>query len=1078
MSGKTFRFKQVKKLVGSNRSNLFSGKLSESMSKFCNYDSIATVRFAPCKEDIRPYLKFNVCNFDIYGLLDSGASISILGNESHADFIKFGFEMHQMEPTSCNVANGVVVQSIGYIFVPVTFKNVTHVIKFYVIPSIVSDVILGVDFWHAFRLAPEIFDNIAYIKTPDKYFNVCNTIGSEQVHTIQSYDYLTPTQKELANAVVDNFKNISSEEKGLGRTSLIEHVIDTGDARPIKTKQYPLSPEKRAILSSELDRMLALDVVTPCESPWNNPALLVKKSNGDWRFCLDCRKLNAVTKGDSYSIPYIPQILDSLKEAKYLTSIDLSSSFWQIPLNKSSQEKTAFTVPGRGLFMFKVMPFGLCGAPARQQRLMDQLIDHNLTSDIENGLAFCYIDDIVICSSDFQTHLVLLNRVLEKLKMANLTVNFEKSKFFRQSLKYLGYVVDEFGLRTDPDKVAAILNFPTPTTSREVKIFLGTCSWYRRFIRNFSTIAAPLNRLTSKGKTAPAFQWSDEAENAFNALKNALVSAPILAVPDFDKPFAVHCDASSYGIGGMLSQTIDGHEHPIAYVSRSLNKCERNYSATEREALAVLFSVEKYQAYLGSRRFKVITDHASLKWFMNLENPSGRLARWGCRLSQFNFDIEHRKGTDNVVPDALSRLMKVDAVKVVSAVNDANDVNDEWYDKTLNGCRSHPANYPNFCIKDGKLLRFSKGKYSLLREFDWKEVVRKGDRKRILEENHCEPTAAHLGVFKTHRRLSLTYFWPGMYKDVVEFVKACDVCSAYKHSQQKTPGLMGRPKVCHKPWQVVSVDLVGPLPRSKSGYTFLFVVTCCFSKFTVLMPLRRATSALVAKNFENHVILAHGAPETVIADNGVQFTGSDFRKLLLRYKVPNFHLAPRYSPQVNLVERYNKTVMTAVSSYVNENHRSWDEQLPKIQFAINSAVNESTSFTPFFLVHAREPVINGSFYKDTDQPYEVAIPREEYAGDFGCLKGIFEKVRSHLLKAHEQNSRHYNLRRRPAKHAVGDIVWKRTYVQSDAQKFKMAKLAPKYEKCRVKAVLSPLVYELERMDGHPIGSWHIKDLKS
>jgi transposase InsO family protein len=418
--------------------------------------------------------------------------------------------------------------------------------------------------------------------------------------------------------------------------------------------------------------------------------------------------------------------------------------------------------------------------------------------------------------------------------------------------------------------------------------------------------------------------------------------------------------------------------------------------------------------------------------------------------------------------------MPVDAI----ALRNDEPEPDEWYEKITNGCRTFPANYPNFCFKEGKLFRHCKNKYNLLREFDWKEVVRKSDRNRVMQENHCKSTAAHLGIFKTHRRLSLTYFWPGMYKDVVEFVKACDVCAAYKHSQKPTAGLMGQPKVCHRPWQVVSIDLVGPLPRSRSGFTFLFVVTCCFSKYTLLFPLRRATSAWVAKHFENHVILEHGVPETVIADNGVQFTGSEFKQLLKRYNVPNIFYSPRYTPQVNLVERYNKVVMTAVASYVKDNHRSWDEELQKIRFAINSAVNESTGFSPFFLVHAREPVINGSFYKDTDQSYSEVIPREEYAGEFGCLQEIFQKVRVHLLQAHATNAKYYNLRRRSVKYSVGDIVWKRTFVQSDASKFKMSKLAPKYEKCRVKAVLSPLVYQLERMDGHPIGSWHVKDIKN
>lgn len=1051
---------------------------SHSVAKFNKTTCIPdTILYSINEKDVRPHLQTLVDNLEITGLLDSGACASILGNQAHKVFLKMGYKLHVDNDTTFSVANGDKLHCMGYMFIPITYNSMTHIIKFFVIPSIVVDVIFGCDFWKTFQLAPGIFDNLELSKAPSSFYSL-NVVDNEPVHTIKSFESLSDQQKELANSVVNKFLDISSQRIGLGRTNLIEHIIDTGDALPIKIKQYPLSPEKKDALCKELDRMLELDVVTPSESPWNNPAILVKKSNGDWRFCLDCRKLNSVTKGDSYSIPYIPQILDSLKEAKFLSSIDLSSSFWQIPLSEDSQEKTSFTVPGRGLFKFKVMPFGLCGAPARQQRLMDRLFNQNFCSDITNGRVFCYIDDIVICSSDFETHLILLNRVLDKLKMAKLSINFEKCSFFRKSLRYLGYMVDEFGLRTDPEKVAAVMNFPTPKSAQEVKIFLGTCSWYRRFIRNFSTIAAPLNRLTSKGKNAPKFEWSEQAEVAFNTLKNALVTAPVLAVPNFDKPFKVHCDASAYGVGGMLTQEVDGHEHPIAYVSRSLNKNERNYSATEREALAVIFAVEKFQAYFGSRTVTIITDHASLKWFLNLENPSGRLARWGCRLSQFNFVIEHRKGSDNVVPDSLSRLIKVDVINDQRSSSGKQSIVDDWYDKIFNGCKSNPANFPNFCILNNKLFRFSKCKYQLLSEFDWKEVVHKSDINRILKENHADPTAGHFGVFKTHRRLSLRYFWRGMYKDVVDYVKNCDVCAAYKHTTTATPGLLGKPKVCSRPFQVISADLVGPLPRSRSGFTFLFVVTCCFSKYTMLFPLRRATGAAVVKALENFVFLNHSVPETVIVDNGSQFTGSEFRSLIKRYNIPNLHYTPLYTPQVNLVERYNKTIMTAVAAFVKDNHRSWDENLYKVQFAINSAVNESTGFSPFFLVHGREPVLNGSFYKDTDKDYEVGMPREEYAGNFGILQDIFRQVRENLFQAHAENATHYNLRRRPAKYAVGDIVWKRTYSQSDAEKFFTTKLAPKYEKCRVVKVLSPLVYELVRVaDNHPIGTWHIKDFK-
>lgn len=1022
--------------------------------------------FQPHNNDIRPYLNVKILDLTLCGLLDSGAAVSIIGNGAHQKLLNLGYSLETSKDFLVTVANGSECNTIGFMTLPITFNGITKVIKFFVIPSIVSNIIFGVDFWKEFNLMPEIFKNVSYIQAPSSFlFN--NAYIDNQVHVIEAYENLTSHQQNLAETMICKFKDISFEKAGLGRTHLMEHVIDTADSPPIKSRPYPMSPEKLKELHSELEKMLKLDVVTKSEGPWNNPVLMVPKSDGTWRFCLDCRKLNAVTKGDAYAIPYIPQILDSLKQAKYISSVDFKSSFWQIGLHKDSQEKTSFTVPGRGLFKFKVMPFGLCGAPARQQRLMDSLFGYPFCSDITNGIVFVYVDDVIIVSEDFETHLALLQRLQEKIKSANLTINFEKSKFFRKSLKYLGYVVDECGLRTDPDKVRAILDFPVPNTAKEVKMFLGTCSWYRRFIRNFSTIASPLNALTS---TKVKFSWNSQADEAFNNLKNSLVSAPVLACPDFSKPFAVHCDASSYGIGGMLTQNIDGEDHPIAYVSRSLNKNERNYSATEREALAVVYAIEKFEPYLGTRPFTVVTDHASLRWFMRLENPTGRLARWGCRLSQFDFIIEHRKGKDNVVPDALSRLLRVEVINTPS--------NDEWYEKIFKGCQVHPANFPNYRVENGVLLRLSKEKYSLNKEFDWKVVVPKLQRNQIIFDHHEPPTSGHLGVFKTHRKLSLRYFWPGMYRDVVSFIKNCNVCSAYKHKTTLTPGLMGQPKQCYRPFQAISVDLVGPLPRSRSGYMHLLVVTCCFSKYTMLFPLRRATSANVAKNLENYILMGHGIPETVITDNGVQFTGSDFCQLMDRYNIPRVHYGPRYTPQVNMVERYNKTIMTAVAAYVKDDHRCWDLNLFKIQFALNSSVNDTTGFTPFFLVHGREPILNGSFYKNTNNcDYEVAMPREEYAGELGVLKDIFDKVRANIVKAHEVNSKYYNRRRRQAALTVGQEVWRKTFVLSDAAKYKASKLAPKYEKCVVSKVLSPLVYELVDLKGKPLGSWHIQHMK-
>ena len=335
-----------------------------------------------------------------------------------------------------------------------------------------------------------------------------------------------------------------------------------------------------------------------------------------------------------------------------------------------------------------------------------------------------------------------------------------------------------------------------------------------------------------------------------------------------------------------------------------------------------------------------------------------------------------------------------------------------------------------------------------------------------------------MGVFKTYRRLALTYYWPGMHKDTVDYVASCDVCRAYKHPNHSALGTMGRPKQSAKPFQTISIDLVGPLPVSRKLNTYLFVVTCCFSKYCLLFPIRKANTAPIAKHLEDGVFLVHGIPQTIILDNGVQFASKELNSLFERYNVPNIHFTPKYTPQINTVERYNRTIMTAVSAFVETDHRTWDVNLPKIQFAINNSVNESTGFTPAFLVHGRELVSCGTHYIENDAPNELLfLPRDRYAENLGFLATAFNTVQANLWKCHVKNSIQYDKRRRSAEFNVGDIVWKRCYFQSDKTAHFAKKLAPKYQKCRVAEKRSRLVYVLEDMAGRDLGVWHIKDLK-
>lgn len=1005
--------------------------------------------------------------FTVSGLLDSGAAVTILGDGAHSVLKTHGLSLIEEDSLTVTAAGGQTLQSIGYINLPISFENQFHILKAFVIPGIKPNLVLGIDFWRKFQLCPKYINSI--VTDSNKLHCEFSLNASHQTY-VQGYGSLDESQKQLADNVIKQFEDISAERKGLGITSLITHHIDTGDSKPIRQRYYRLSPEKQRILVEQVDEMLSLDVVEPCESAWSSPVLLVTKKNGQPRFCLDSRKLNSVTKRDAYNLPYISEILDNLRDARYLSSIDLSKAFWQIPIAPEDRDKTAFYVPGRGSLHFKRTAFGLTNAPATQQRLVDLLFTE---FDLK---VFAYLDDIIIVSKDFNSHVTLLIGVLDKLKQANLTINLEKCNFFSSQLKYLGYVVDSSGLRTDPAKVEAILNYPTPTCRKDLKRFLGTATWYRRFVPNFSNIAGPLNKLTSCKKGTPSFKWTHEAESAFQELKECLISAPVLSCPDYSKSFEVHTDASNFGIGAMLTQSIDGKEHPIAYMSKSLSAAEKNYSITERETLAVVVALEYWRCYIeNGQKFTVYTDHSALKWFLSISNPTGRLARWGVRLSAFNFDLKHRRGVDNVIPDALSRAVPVSSI---STSNSYLDTKDSWYKDIYNGSLNDPSKFPNFLIKNKTLYRLSKNKHELTSEFSWKEVIPTEFRENVIKQNHSEPTAGHMGIFKTYRRLALRYFWPGMYQDIVKFISTCDKCLAYKSQNHQMLGEMGRPKQCSRPFQMISIDLMGPLPTSKQRNSYILVVTCCFSKFCLIFPIKRATSEIITKILEESVFLVHGIPQTVLMDNGTQFTGKVADALFKKYAIPNVHYTPRYTPQVNLVERYNRTIITCISTYVDDDHRSWDLFIPKVQFAVNNSVNEATGYTPSFLVFGRELVTCGTHFTDNDLGSEILfLPRDPYAENFGCLSNIFDTVQSKLWQAHVKNTSQYNLRRKFAEFKVGDVVMKRAYFLSDKDKQFCKKLAPKFIKAKIITKKSPLVYVLQDMSGKNIGSWHIKDLK-
>lgn len=1008
-----------------------------------------------------PYIKVTIFGREVYGLLDSGANRTFMNASLWSYLRGLGMTLSGSR-TECHLAgNDVSVTCIGSVHVPIQLKDRVRSLEVVVVPDLRHTLVLGVDFWIKLGIIPDLRKGEWVFST--------ETLSGAQVNAIVA-DLSVSQAASLDALLKETFDRMGDR---LGCTSVVRHRI-VAHGPPIKQRYYPVSPALQQHIDAELQKMLDLGVVERSSSPWSSPILLVGKKDNSYRFCVDYRKVNAVTEKDAYPLPYVSAILDRLRGAKYISSLDIFSAFWQVEVEEESRPYTAFTIPGRGLFQFRRMPFGLHNSPATFQRLIDRVLGPELEPNV-----FVYLDDIILISSTFEEHMSLLKEVFNRLIDAGLTLKREKCVFCRPSLRYLGYVVDQQGLHVDPEKVSALVRVPVPTSVTEVRRVIGTASWYRKFIPAFSSVIAPLTSLLKKGQK---FVWSEDCNTAFETIKSCLVSAPCLSCPDFNLPFVLQCDASDFGIGCVLTQKFPEGEKVICYLSRSLSKQERRYTVTERECLAVIYSIEKLRGYLEGTKFTVITDHYSLLWLNNLKDPLGRLGRWAVRLQQFDFDVIHRKGKEHFAPDLLSRSVPV--LDVLQAddgrADDVPNTRDRWVIKLRDRIRKNPLSYPLWRVEENVVYKRNKFKYeSLTDDSDmWLRVVPKEERDQVLHDNHDVPTSGHLGIFKTFNRIRRKFYWPKMKSDIVSYVNRCRICSQTKPVQDKPPGFMGKRPEITRPWQMICTDLIGPLPRSTGGNKFLLVVADCFSKFCLTFPLRSAVAASVVKKVEEHVILMFGAPQYILVDNGVQYRGIKFTSLAEKYGC-KIIFNPNYHPQSNPTERINRVLKTMITAYVDDNHRHWDVNLPQLSCAVRTAVHEVTGHTPYFVNFGREMVLHGEDFGKVESDEDISF------GDRGivvprarALRDVFRDIRNRLQRAYVSSKRRYDLRRRPQIYAVGDWVWKRNFVLSDATQHFAAKLAFKYVgPFRVKRKVSNIVYELEKEDGTAAGLWHVKDLK-
>jgi transposase InsO family protein len=910
--------------------------------------------------------------------------------------------------------------------------------------------------------------------------------------------------KEFRELLRQNEDLFSKNKTDIGLTTLAEHDIELiPGAQPFRETCRRQNPEKGKAAQETVDDLLRLGMAVESKSPFASGIVIVRKKDGSYRMCVDYRKLNAITKKDAYPIPRIDDTIEKLGEARYFSGLDLTSGFWQIPLTEQAKERTAFVSP-TGLFEMTRMPFGLCNATATFQRMMVKALAR--ISSRYGNLVLCYIDDILIATRTPEEHLERLQQVFDCLRDANLKIKSCKCQFFEVEIKFLGRVISEGTIKPDVEAVRPIKEMASPVNVAQLRSFLGLTGYYREFVKGYADIVAPLSRLL---RTSVQWQWTEGCEEAVQALKEGLISVPILQLPTEDGEYVLDTDASEVALGAVLHQWqfLDGvWKLPvISYGSKTLNSAQRRYSVSRREMLAILTFVEKFACHLAGRTFTVRTDCSSLVWLMNYAWENNALAtRWIARLQGFSFKVIHKLRNKNQAADALSKLPQAyqqvhdewasilknrqghhpfleflaeSTSKEISELIDrlvSNAIRSKGYvrvdelepvkgrDRTSVAPmpkRRGPKKTLDLTAKDlpdvsdavkvialrprytkeqlaveqqqdqqlavmRNLLRFPAGSEEEGFKLEVRKLNRKGKRwfnqhraslkvdrdgllcKFVVEEGYGDhyqvisPRAyvmqlvqrahehwGHWGPGKIVAILRRSYDWPGLQEDVKLCIDSCMVCQKAKAAVKK-PRRPLRSIKSSRPNELIQIDFVKF--ASDSEYVGCYVFVDHFTKWCVAARVKNTEANTLASKFWKYWIRTFGFPLVIQTDQGVEFESLTFKELCRVIRTVKIH-SSAYHPQTNgLVERTNRTFIGLLRCLTGEETGLWHEWIQHAEMAYNSAVHDSTGFTPHYLMFGRE----------RETPLSMLIPAY-YEPETADLQEFARRQVSGLTRAHE-----------------------------------------------------------------------------
>ncbi|KAI2663508.1 Transposon Tf2-9 polyprotein [Labeo rohita] len=744
------------------------------------------------------------------------------------------------------------------------------------------------------------------------------------------------------------------------------------DFTPPRGRIYPLSHPESEAMNSYIQEELAKGFIRPSTSPFSAGFFFVKKKDGGLRPCIDYRALNDITIKYRYPLPLVPSALEQLRSARFFTKLDLRSAYNLIRIREGDEWKTAFST-ATGHYEYLVMPFGLANSPSFFQAFVNEIF-----RDMLHRWVIIYIDDILIYSNSYSEHIQHVRAVLQRLIQHQLYAKEEKCEFHQEKIAFLGYIISPEGIAMDDSKVYAVRNWPCPSTLKELQRFLGFANFYRRFIRGFSSVAAPLTAMVKK---------------AFTDLRQRFTTAPILHHPDPNKPFLVEVDASSTGVGAVLSQR-QGQPpktYQCAYFSHKLTSAERNYDVGNRELLAIKLALEEWRHWLEGAQhpFTVLTDHKNLEYLRTARVLNHRQARWALFFTRFQFQVTYRPGSQNTKADALSRMHDPDLTQappgtilpslvVVAPV--AWDIMTEISEALTQD--PAPANCP-----------------------DHLTYVPPNLRPQVLSLTHSSPSSGHPGIEATLDLLNKRFWWPSIRHDTIVFVKNCSICNMAKSPRQLPAGLLQPLPIPRRPWSHIAVDFVTDLPSSNGNTTILTVVDR-FSKGCRLIPLPKLPTAMeTAEALCEAVFCYYGLPEDIVSDRGPQFTSRLWRSFFKLLGV-NISLSSGYHPQSNgQAERMNQELIRFLRSYCRDHQEDWSRFLLWAEYAQNSLHKPSTKLTPFQCILGFQPPL----FPWSGEPSELPAVNSW----FRRCEEIWNRAHVHLQRAVRRTQIQADRRRRP-----------------------------------------------------------------